>query len=262
MDTRNDSSDDVLLLLAAVIVVIVCSATDIPRAYPYRPPVGIPPGKFELDKLDDEYCRRLMRFTKDEIRTLVSALRIDEISYRTRYKPDPETALCLLLIRLSYPQRIFTLTQTFHRSEAWISTVYNDVCVHLFQEYKELVAWHPMLNNPKRLKRYAKAVLRQLDLPYTAIWGFVDGTFRGVCQPQEEQEKIYSGYKKGHGIKWQGIVTPDGLIHMQGPYEGRINDWAMYEDTHITTRIRKVCKRLFYCRFERFGSRQRFGRNV
>ena len=186
MDTRNDSSDDINLLIAVVVVFIVCSTTDIPRAYPYRPPVGIPPGKFELDKLDDEYCRRLMRFTKEEIRTLVFALRIDEISYRTRYKPAPETALCLFLIRLSYPQRILTLTQTFHRSEAWIYTVYDDVCVHLFQEYKELVAWYPMLNNPKRLKRYAKAVRRQLDLPYTAIWGFVDGTFRGVCQPQEE----------------------------------------------------------------------------
>lgn len=245
MDTPNDNSDDNIFLLAAVVVVIVCSVSDMPRAHPYRPPVDIPPGSFELDELDDEYCRRLMRFTKEEIRILVIALQIDQIPYRLRLKPHPETALCLVLIRLSWPERLFTLTRTFHRSETWISTVYNDVCVHLFQEYKELVAWHPMLNNPKRLKRYAKAVRKELDLPYTAIWGFVDGTFRGVCRPQEEQEKIYSGYKKGHGIKWQGIVTPDGLIHMQGPYEGRINDWAMYEDTRITTRIRKVYIRPF-----------------
>ena len=107
------------------------------------------------------------------------------------------------------------------------------------------MAWHPILNNPKTLKRYAKAVRRELDLPFTTIWGFVDGTFRGVYEPQEEQEKIYSGYKKGNEIKSQGIVTLDGIIHMQGPYEGRINDWAMYKDTHITTRIRKVYIRLF-----------------
>ena len=44
------------------------------------------------------------------------------------------------------------LMQTFHRSQTWISTVYNDVCVYLFQEFKGLVAWHPMLNNLKRLE--------------------------------------------------------------------------------------------------------------
>ena len=133
MDTLDDRSDSTLLLLAAVVVVIVCSASDIPRAYPYRPPVGIPSGNFQLDQLDDEYCRRLMRFTKEKIRTLVCALKIDQVSYRLRLKPPPETAFCLLLMRLSCPQRLFTITQTFHRSETWISTVYNDFCGHLFQ---------------------------------------------------------------------------------------------------------------------------------
>ena len=117
MDTPDDHSDSTLLLLAAVVVVIVCSASDIPRAYSYRPPVGIPPGTLQLDQLDDEYCRRLMRSTKEGIRIIVSALKIDQVSYRLRLKPPPETALCLLLMRLSYPQRLFTIMQTFYRSE-------------------------------------------------------------------------------------------------------------------------------------------------
>ena len=102
MDTRNNSSDNTLLLLVAVVVIIIYSATDIPYAYLYQPPIGIPPGKFELDKLDNKYYCRLIRFTKGEIRTLIFALRIDEISYCIYYKPTLEIVLYLLLIRLSY----------------------------------------------------------------------------------------------------------------------------------------------------------------
>lgn len=191
MGLSNYYSNNTILLLAAAVAVIVYSASSVPRAYPYRPPVGIPPGNLELSY---EYCRRLMRFTKHEIRVLVSALKIDEIVYRSRLKPPPEIALCLLLSRLSYPIRLFSMTQIFHRSESYISTVYNN---------RDVVAWHPMLNNPKKLRRY---VARQLGLPQTAIWGFVDSTFRGVYRPQRQQEKIYSGYKKEYRVKWQGYT--------------------------------------------------------
>ena len=81
MDTLDDHSDSALLLLAMVVVVIVCSASDMPYNYPYRLPIRIPPGNFEFDELDNEYCRRLMRFTKEEIRTRVTALKIDQAVY-------------------------------------------------------------------------------------------------------------------------------------------------------------------------------------
>jgi hypothetical protein len=33
-----------------------------------------------------------------------------------------------------------------------------------------------------------------------------------------EQKKYYSGYKKKHGFKYQGIVTPDGMIGIVSSY--------------------------------------------
>ena len=72
------------------------------------------------------------------------------------------------------------------------------------------------------------------------IWAFVDGTFKGIARPTEEQKIYYSGHKKEHGIKWQGIITPDGIISLQGPYEGKANDWSMYHDTKVERRMRKV----------------------
>lgn len=48
------------------------------------------------------------------------------------------------------------------------------------------------------------------------------GHFLGLCRPSKEQRKLWSGYKKKPGIKYQGIVRPDGLIaSMAGPYFGR-----------------------------------------
>ena len=75
MDTLDDHSDSTLLLLAAVVVVIVCSASDMPRNYPYRLPIRIPPGNFDLDELDNGYCRRLIISLKKRSGHLLSPLR-------------------------------------------------------------------------------------------------------------------------------------------------------------------------------------------
>jgi hypothetical protein len=43
--------------------------------------------------------------------------------------------------------------------------------------------------------------------------GFIDDTQRIICRPgTRPQRKWYSGYKKFHGIKSQGVTTPDGLM--------------------------------------------------
>ena len=53
------------------------------------------------------------------------------------------------------------------------------------------------------------------------IWGFIDGTFRKTCRPIHGQKQVYSGYKRHHGIKFQGVTTLDGLFaHMFGPMNG------------------------------------------
>ena len=90
------------MLIIVVVVVIIYSTIDISRAYLHRPSVGILLRKFELDKLDDKYYRRFIRFIKEEIKILIFAFNIDEISYRIRYKSTLKIVLCLLLIYLSY----------------------------------------------------------------------------------------------------------------------------------------------------------------
>lgn len=66
------------------------------------------PGVFNLDNLGDSYCFHHFRFYKDDIRKLMHALKIpDKISLKSRVKVTGEEALCVLLHRLSYPNRQF-----------------------------------------------------------------------------------------------------------------------------------------------------------
>ena len=98
-----------------------------------------------------------------------------------------------------------------------------------------------MLNDYNKLREYNKAIEEKFGLEDSNIFNFVDGTFRGVCRSVEEQEKIYSGYKKRHGIKFQGVIFPDGLLILDGPYEGKANDWVIWNASGVEQRLREVC---------------------
>src|SRR5882724_1917742 len=54
---------------------------------------------------------------------------------------------------------------------------------------------------------------------------FIDCTICQMCLPGIFQELVYTGYKKYHGMKFQGLVMQNGLlIHLNGPYHTPQND--------------------------------------
>lgn len=64
------------------------------------------PGVFNLDNLGESYCYTHFRFYKNDIRKLVHALNIPEkIILKSRVNVTGEEALCIMLHRLSYPNR-------------------------------------------------------------------------------------------------------------------------------------------------------------
>lgn len=63
------------------------------------------------------------------------------------------------------------------------------------------------------------------------IWGFVDGIVCPIARPVEEQQHYFSGHKGYHGIKYQSIVIPGGLISsLYGPELGPNGDWKVRQD--------------------------------
>lgn len=231
MDTDRRQKLLILMLLAAGILEINIQrhrALEI-AVYRYRIPMQLMSGfAFSLDTLDEGYIQETMWFTRDQIRQLVRHFDIKSVPWRYKINPDPEIALCFTLTRLAFPKRLFELGQRFRRSKAWISSVYSDVIQYIYSRYQGILEWHPRLTY-ERLREFAIAIHRRLGYPLEAarIWGFVDGTFRAICRPSKEQRRYYSGHKKKHGIKDQGIILPDGTILLYGPVEGRINDWKL-----------------------------------
>jgi hypothetical protein len=60
----------------------------------------------------------------------------------------------------------------------------------------------------KRIEMYVEAI----DAPLTGVWAFIDGTLRGICRPTYEQKRFYNGWKRKHALKFQSLITPDGMI--------------------------------------------------
>lgn len=165
---------------------------------------------------------------------------LDQLKYKYRCKPQPIFALFLCAARLAYPDRYYLLCNTFGRSIAWLSCVFTSVCTYLANRFAQLLRWHPRLDYYEVLASYAEAIERRGYGNY--VWGFIDGTFQGFCRPKKlVQQQYYSGYYNGHGLKYQAIVTPDGLIcslsqHHPGPW----NDWRMLEESGVLTRLRLI----------------------
>ena len=67
------------------------------------------------------------------------------------------------------------------------------------------------------IELYANAVSRK-GAPLDNCFGFVDGTVRPISRPQRNQRIVYNGHKRVHAIKFQSVVTPNGMIaNMFGP---------------------------------------------
>ncbi|KAK9337528.1 hypothetical protein LIPSTDRAFT_73467 [Lipomyces starkeyi NRRL Y-11557] len=55
--------------------------------------------------MDDDRVKYVFRFTKSEIYEILSHLRLDQLQWTQRVRPEPLMTLCILLRRLAYPIR-------------------------------------------------------------------------------------------------------------------------------------------------------------
>jgi len=90
----------------------------------------------------------------------------------------------------------------------------------------------PYFNQPNlfhdRMDYYANLITRKSCTAVRNVWGFIDGTIRKTCCPSRFQKLAYSGHKRCHGVKFQSVIAPDGLIVcLFGPVPGSRHDSFM-----------------------------------
>ena len=136
--------------------------------------------------------------------------------------PQCREALSVLLKRFAYPCRFADMVARFGRPVPQLCMITYRMMDYLFDEYSHLLA---DLNQPwlsrDRLRHFA-ATIHDKGAPLENCWGFIDGTVRPLCKPDENQRILYNGHKRMHGIKFQSVVLPNGFIAtLFGPVEGR-----------------------------------------
>lgn len=118
--------------------------------------------------------------------------------------------------------------------KTYLSKIIINMTQLLYLGTKHLVERINMNRLRPQLRQLADAVGRKVayhDARNCKCVGFIDGTFRKIARPVRSQQTCYSGQYRAHGLRYEVITFPNGLLeHVYGPIEGRHHDsWLLYQ---------------------------------
>ncbi|VEN44741.1 unnamed protein product [Callosobruchus maculatus] len=185
----------------------------------------------------------MFRFERHDIPRLANILGIpEEVRTPRRVKVDNLVALCIVLRRLAYPNRLRDIAPMWNLSPQAISEVFlttMDIIIRNNGRFLDRLQNLQWLDRNK-MQYYAQAI-RAKGGAVENCWGFMDGTARQICRPSVLQENYYSGHKRAHCLKFQSILCPDGIIaNLKGPYEGRRHDAGIFRASEIYAELEQV----------------------
>ncbi len=149
-------------------------------------------------------------------------------------------ALCMLLCKLSRPRALLDLQHIFFSSKARISAIVSELCS---QFYARTFREHRHLNtnwlSPTKLATLA--AYAQSKVPLSTVFGFVDATVQQICRPTIDQRQCYNGKDRVHAIKFQSVVTTDGLmVQINGPWSGKMHDGAILSRSLLLEQLARL----------------------
>lgn len=96
----------------------------------------------------------------------------------------------------------------FGHSQSWLLIVFNDIFIHIYRRFKQILEWDNKRLIFVKLSEYILAIYA-MEGGY-CFWGFIDKTLNTTCCPFVNQHEFYSGHKRKHRYIYQSIVTLDG----------------------------------------------------
>ncbi|ETL35734.1 hypothetical protein L916_12166 [Phytophthora nicotianae] len=195
---------------------------------------SIPRVRFDIEDFTDDTCLTFYRLTHAQLHRLQDCFGLPDVirtGSHSRTCCSGLEGLCITLHRLSYPNRWLELSRIYGRWPSALRSI-SERCNALLEGNLDLAS--------SRLHEFAQAIYDQggeLD----RVWGFVDGIVRGICRPAgaHAQRSVYNGHKRKHALKFQTVVTPDGMIfHLFGPVEGCRHDIVLLRKPELGNRIR------------------------
>ena len=149
-------------------------------------------------------------------------------------------AVCMLCMKFAWPTRLGSMVKVFGCSVARMSRIVSHLRRLLFH------AFVPALNSPALLdcatmERFSRAVVEKSGFPAQHIFGFIDGTVRAIPKPKHLQSAVYCGKDRVHALKYQAVVTPDGMLQqLGGPWPGARHDMHMVRQSCVLPYLRAL----------------------
>jgi len=200
---------------------------------------------------NDTVCWELFRFQKADLPKLLRELGLSRSGeadgqfhlYHRRggnpYVFQPMELLVTFLTRMSTTAPWTSLLQPLGgRSPAAYKRAFRFVLDHIYDNFvrriSDITRWSQSAGV------FADAIFES-GAPAENCIGFIDGTFRYFCKPEHNETVVYSGYYKGHGIKFQSVVGPNGLIlDFYGPVPGRRADGYLLRRSGFIQRMEQL----------------------
>ena len=202
----------------------------------------------EIEMEFNPMFRATFRMNREDFQELRAKLGIP-LTMRTRCDKrfTGTTGLLVLLARMGSPATLETLGKVLRMNPKRISAIANTMVRWMYAKWGHVILGG--LIEP-RLTLYAEAVHRATGIAGVHIFGFIDGTVRGTARPVYGQESMYTRHKSKHGVKYQALALPDGLLAcLYGPRSVRRHDSKMLTDSGLEEAIMGIQGRtgIEYC---------------
>ena len=186
----------------------------------------------------DEHFEALFRFDKADISRLVHALQLpSKVVTRDRKTFTRDQAITVLLLRFNN----YTLHK-IHRetgirpsnASTLLSWLYDFMWDKWYVRLlaSDLKRWTP------EFQEWADAVFEKTGgIGFDNTPAFIDATLRGINRPAFSQDIWFNGHHWEHGVLWQALTAPNGLIiDLAGPMTGRRHDRQLLKKSRLTSR--------------------------
>lgn len=206
-----------------------------------------------IDSFSDEECWQNLRFRKEDVRRLYAITQFPPIICCDNGTVcNGEYAFCLMLHRLAYPSRLFSLQSIFGREFTQLSRIFSYAVTFMSDTHKHKVQGNLSFYS-NRFDVYHQAVLRRIRISsrnanagiipveLVDIFAFLDGTGLEIARPSNgAQNPFYNGYMHGHYLIFQGVSFPDGMVVIEGAFAGYKNDILIWRENLMRLKLEEL----------------------
>ena len=219
--------------------------------------LGVIPDKDWYEKnplvtFTDRQFKKDFRFAKADIPRLLAVLQWPPFMYTVnQVQYTAEICLLMVLYRFAYPSTLNKLEVTFGIHSSACCGIVNHGVNLISAKFENRLTEFDVELVLRNLEKYQTAITRKSNGAVTTCFGLIDATLHLISRPwaggkrrhglrntNNLQRAVYSGHKRHHGLKFQSVVVPDGMIvEMFGPVEGRRHDVTVLKASKLEQKL-------------------------